>query len=143
MCRNCSCCNTSPCITANFSKMALSFNNTIPNLVNPRNVAECVSRGESKEFDCRNNVCMILPIGNGERLYLCGTNAHNPRDQVVYANLTSLGRHQYVPGIWKGIAKCPFDPEDNSTAVWVESRNLENYLLFIPTPMQSSPWLTR
>ena len=103
--------------------MALSFNNTFPNLVKPRNVAKCVSRGESKEFDCRKNVWMIIPIGNGERLYLCGTNAYNPPVQVVSANLTSLGRHQYVPGIWNEITKCPFDPEDNSTAVWVESRN--------------------
>ena len=57
------------------------------------------------------------------QLYVCGTNAHNPKDQVVYANLTSLGRHKYVPGVGNGIAKCPCDPEDNSTAVWVENGN--------------------
>jgi hypothetical protein len=27
------------------------------------------------------------------------------------------------PGIGNGVAKCPFDPEDNSTAVWVEEGN--------------------
>ena len=26
-------------------------------------------------------------------------------------------------GIGDGIAKCPFDPEDNSTAIWVENGN--------------------
>jgi len=92
-------------------------------LLEPSNVANCVSKGKSEKFDCRNHVRVIQPIGDGERLYVCGTNAHNPRDQVVYANLTSLGRHEYVPGIGNGIAKCPFDPEDNSTAVWVESGN--------------------
>lgn len=28
-----------------------------------------------------------------------------------------------MPGIGLGIAKCPYDPQDNSTAVWVESGN--------------------
>ena len=42
---------------------------------------------------------------------------------MVYANLTKLARHEFYPGIGNGIAKCPFDPEDNSTAVWVESGN--------------------
>jgi len=89
----------------------------------PTNVANCVSKGKSENYDCRNHVRVIQPIGNGERLYVCGTNAHNPKDLVIYANLTSLGRHEYVPGIGNGIAKCPFDPEDNSTAVWVENGN--------------------
>ena len=57
------------------------------------------------------------------RLYVCGTNAHNPIDRILYANLTGLARHDRVPGIGNGIAKCPFDPEDNSTAVWVEHGN--------------------
>ena len=51
---------------------------------------------------------------------------------MVYANLTNLGRHEYVAGVGNGIAKCPFDPEDNSTAVWVENGNpgKMNYLYF-------------
>ena len=28
-----------------------------------------------------------------------------------------------MPGVGMGIAKCPFDPSDNSTAVWVERGN--------------------
>lgn len=39
------------------------------------------------------------------------------------SNLTHLPRSEYVPGIGLGIAKCPYDPQDNSTAVWVESGN--------------------
>lgn len=34
-----------------------------------------------------------------------------------------MGRNEYVPGVGMGIAKCPFDPSDNSTAVWVERGN--------------------
>jgi len=41
----------------------------------------------------------------------------------LQANLTHLGRNEYVPGVGMGIAKCPFDPSDNSTAVWVEKGN--------------------
>lgn len=39
------------------------------------------------------------------------------------ANLTHLSRNTFVPGIGMGIAKCPYDPADNSTAVWVEKGN--------------------
>jgi len=39
------------------------------------------------------------------------------------SNLTHLTRNDYVPGIGLGTAKCPYDPNDNSTAVWVEKGN--------------------
>lgn len=38
-------------------------------------------------------------------------------------NLTHLPRSEYVPGIGLGIAKCPYDPLDNSTAIYVENGN--------------------
>lgn len=38
-------------------------------------------------------------------------------------NLTHLPRHEYVPGVGLGVAKCPYDPADNSTAVWVTQGN--------------------
>lgn len=87
------------------------------------NVANCVSKGKSRDYDCRNHIRVIQPIGNGERIYVCGTNGHSPKDQVIYSNLTKLARHEFYPGIGDGIAKCPFDPEDNSTAIWVETGN--------------------
>lgn len=37
--------------------------------------------------------------------------------------MTHLSRNTFVPGIGLGIAKCPYDPADNSTAVWVEKGN--------------------
>ena len=41
----------------------------------------------------------------------------------LQSNLTHLPRHEFVPGVGMGIAKCPYDPADNSTAVWVEKGN--------------------
>ena len=87
------------------------------------NAANCISKGKTETFDCRNHIRVIQPIGDGSRLYVCGTNAHSPKDHVIYANLTKLARHEFYPGVGDGIAKCPFDPHDNSTALWVESGN--------------------
>lgn len=42
---------------------------------------------------------------------------------LLQSNLTHLPRHEYVPGIGMGVAKCPYDPADNSTALWVERGN--------------------
>jgi Sema domain len=38
-------------------------------------------------FDCRNHIRVIQPIGDGTRLYVCGTNAHNPKDWVINVSL--------------------------------------------------------
>ncbi|KAI8128399.1 Semaphorin-2A [Lucilia cuprina] len=70
-------------------------------------------------FDCKNHIRVIQRM-QGNRLYVCGTNAHNPKD---YSNLTHLPRSEYVMGIGLGIAKCPYDPLDNSTAIYVEEGN--------------------
>ncbi|GBP92315.1 Semaphorin-2A [Eumeta japonica] len=43
--------------------------------------------------------------------------------ETFKSNLTHLPRHEYVPGIGMGVAKCPYDPADNSTALWVERGN--------------------
>lgn len=42
---------------------------------------------------------------------------------TLQANLTHLPRSEFVPGIGLGIGKCPYDPIDNSTAIYVESGN--------------------
>jgi hypothetical protein len=90
----------------------------------PNNVASCVSKGKSELYDCRNHIRVIQPIGSdSNKLYLCGTNAHNPKDWVINANLSLLSSHESFPGIGTGIAKCPFDPDDNATATWVEHGN--------------------
>ena len=44
-----------------------------------------------QNFDCRNHIRVIQPVGaDHSRLYLCGTNAHNPKDWIV--NVSAL-RH--------------------------------------------------
>jgi len=91
-------------------------------ILEPDSVTNCVSRGKSEDYDCRNHIRVIQKIDEN-RLYVCGTNAHSPKDLVMYANLTHLARHEFYAGVGDGIAKCPFDPEDNSTAIWVKTGN--------------------
>ncbi|XP_021968718.1 semaphorin-2A isoform X2 [Folsomia candida] len=103
-------------------------------VMNPTGPSSCVSKGKSEDFDCRNHIRVIQAMGDGDRLYVCGTNAHNPKDWVINlsafletdSNLTPLPRQTFVPGIGEGTARCPYDPSDNSTAVWVESGNPDN-----------------
>lgn len=68
---------------------------------------------------------MIQPISkSGERLYVCGTNAYNPRDYLVHANNLSVSGEGHQLGIGAGAqGECPFDPDDNSTAIWVPGGN--------------------
>ncbi|XP_065078888.1 semaphorin-2A isoform X1 [Ochlerotatus camptorhynchus] len=86
-------------------------------------IRNCVSKGKSEMFDCKNHIRVIQPMDSGNRLYICGTNAHNPKDVVIYSNLTHISRSEFVPGIGLGIAKCPYDPLDNSTAIYVHQGN--------------------
>jgi hypothetical protein len=46
--------------------------------------------------------------------------------EILQADLTPLPRQTFVPGIGEGTARCPYDPNDNSTAIWVESGNPDN-----------------
>lgn len=77
-----------------------------------------------QNFDCRNHVKVIQPMSqSGDRLYVCGTNAYNPRDYQLFAANLSVASETWH-GVGAGAqAECPFDPDDNSTAVWVERGN--------------------
>jgi len=88
----------------------------------PSNVNSCISKGKTGYFDCRNHIRVIQAI-EGNKVYVCGTNAHAPKDWILHSNLTHLHPHELYPGIGNAIAKCPFDPDDNATAVWVENGN--------------------
>lgn len=42
----------------------------------------------NKKVECRNHIRVIQPINfNGHRLYVCGTNAHNPKDYVINVSI--------------------------------------------------------
>uniref|UniRef100_A0A8D8XHJ2 Semaphorin-2A n=2 Tax=Cacopsylla melanoneura TaxID=428564 RepID=A0A8D8XHJ2_9HEMI len=86
-------------------------------------VDACVSRGKSEHFECKNHIRIIQPIGDGSRLFVCGTGAHAPKTHVINNDLTHLDRGVHMPGVGSGVGYCPYDPNDNSTAVWVESGN--------------------
>ncbi|XP_076336328.1 semaphorin-2A-like [Tachypleus tridentatus] len=49
----------------------------------PSNIANCISKGKSEHYDCRNHIRVIQPV-SGNKLYVCGTNAYNPVDWIVY-----------------------------------------------------------
>lgn len=77
-------------------------------------------------FECRNHVKVIQPMSKqADRLYVCGTNAYNPRDYLIHAaNFSAdFGGHQTGGLGGPAQAECPFDPDDNSTAIWVERGN--------------------
>lgn len=59
-------------------------------VLNPTGPTSCVSKGKSEDFDCRNHVRVIQGIGDGSRLYVCGTNAHNPKDLVINVSYLSV-----------------------------------------------------
>lgn len=40
-----------------------------------------------QNFDCRNHIRVIQSIGDGSRIYVCGTNAHSPKDYVIYVSI--------------------------------------------------------
>lgn len=98
----------------------------------PSDTQKCITKGKSDSFDCRNHIKVIQPMSrSGDKLYVCGTNAYNPRDYLVHAGNLSVGagaNEQATPQPQLGVggpaqAECPFDPDDNSTAIWVQSGN--------------------
>ncbi|XP_040568273.1 semaphorin-2A [Lepeophtheirus salmonis] len=109
-------------IRGNANNISLTSCSTDILRMDPDKVDSCVGRGKSSEFQCRNHI-RVIEVIDDDRIYVCGSNAHHPLDEVLYANLTRLGRHEFYPGIGDGIAKCPYDPDDNSTAIWVTSGN--------------------
>ena len=52
-----------------------------------------------QHYDCRNHIRVIQPMGDGSRLYVCGTNAHNPKDLVIYVSTDAL---EITEWDWRG-----------------------------------------
>ncbi|XP_019517940.1 PREDICTED: semaphorin-5A [Hipposideros armiger] len=69
----------------------------------------CYSKGKSKE-ECQNYIRVLL-VG-GDRLFTCGTNAFTPVcTNRTLSNLTEI--HDQI----SGMARCPYSPQHNSTAL--------------------------
>ena len=41
----------------------------------------------TQHYECRNHIRVIQRIESGKRLYVCGTNAHSPKDWVLNVSL--------------------------------------------------------
>lgn len=48
-----------------------------------------------QHFDCRNHIRVIQSMGDGSRLYVCGTNAHNPKDWVINVSIWNESRWKW------------------------------------------------
>ncbi|XP_025873434.1 semaphorin-5A isoform X2 [Vulpes vulpes] len=69
----------------------------------------CYSKGKSKE-ECQNYIRVLLV--SGDRLFTCGTNAFTPVcTNRTLSNLTEI--HDQI----SGMARCPYSPQHNSTAL--------------------------
>uniref|UniRef100_A0A8B9JHA4 Sema domain-containing protein n=1 Tax=Astyanax mexicanus TaxID=7994 RepID=A0A8B9JHA4_ASTMX len=76
----------------------------------------CFSRGKSEE-ECQNYIRVLLV--NGDRLFTCGTNAFTPIcTNRTLTNLTEI--HDQI----SGMARCPYNPLHNSTALITSSGEL-------------------
>ncbi|XP_014667834.1 PREDICTED: semaphorin-2A-like [Priapulus caudatus] len=71
---------------------------------------------------CENHIRVILKTAS-DKLYVCGTNSFSPKDWLYDVDLRT---RDIYPPYGDGIAKCPFDPENTLTAVWVETGNPED-----------------
>uniref|UniRef100_A0A6I8NXB6 Semaphorin-2A n=1 Tax=Ornithorhynchus anatinus TaxID=9258 RepID=A0A6I8NXB6_ORNAN len=76
----------------------------------------CYSKGKSQE-ECQNYIRVLL-VG-GDRLFTCGTNAFTPIcTNRTLSNLTEI--HDQI----SGMARCPYSPQHNSTALLTSSGEL-------------------
>ncbi|GAA6099044.1 semaphorin-5A isoform X1 [Tachysurus ichikawai] len=76
----------------------------------------CFSRGKSEE-ECQNYIRVLLV--NGDRLFTCGTNAFTPIcTNRTLTNITEI--HDQI----SGMARCPYNPLHNSTALITSSGEL-------------------
>ncbi|XP_040152490.1 semaphorin-5A isoform X2 [Anopheles arabiensis] len=77
--------------------------------------ALCLQKGQSDEA-CHNYVMVLQSYGS--QVYACGTHAFNPRCTVRHMEDLSVTRND------DGVAKCPFNPNANMTALMSESGQL-------------------
>ncbi|XP_058117992.1 semaphorin-5B [Anopheles ziemanni] len=82
----------------------------------PQNLRSlCTTKGQSEEA-CRNYIMVLQSFGS--QVYVCGTHAFRPRCTVRHMEDLSVTRDD------DGMAKCPYNPAANMTALMSESGQL-------------------
>uniref|UniRef100_A0AAR2J2W2 Semaphorin-2A n=1 Tax=Pygocentrus nattereri TaxID=42514 RepID=A0AAR2J2W2_PYGNA len=76
----------------------------------------CQSKGKTED-ECQNYIRVLLL--SGPRLFTCGTNAFSP----ICTTRPILDLAQVVDSV-NGVARCPYDPKHNSTAMLTDSGEL-------------------
>ncbi|XP_041918636.1 semaphorin-4E [Alosa sapidissima] len=99
---------------------------------------ECTYKGKDPEIDCQNYIRILHGTEDG-RMYVCGTNAFHPMcDYMNYTDGQLIMHNNQEDG--KG--KCPFDPFQRYSSVWVDgelySATSMNFLGSEPVVMRSS-----
>ncbi|KAK2172451.1 hypothetical protein NP493_960g02029 [Ridgeia piscesae] len=88
----------------------------------PGSVAICTPRREFvEEFHCRNHIRYIFEVS--DVIEVCGTGAYKPR--TFQLNKTDLSIIK-SGGRTSGHVKCPYGPDHNSTAIFIETGNPSN-----------------
>lgn len=111
----------------NLTDISRNFLISPPMMPIAMDVADCNSiqdQEDSRSYFCKNHIRVIAKV-NATTLYICGTGANNPREFYLSIDRTSItilkeGARR------SGKLKCPFDPNDNATAIWVENGNPDN-----------------
>ncbi|XP_029929330.1 semaphorin-5B-like [Myripristis murdjan] len=76
----------------------------------------CQSKGKTEE-ECQNYIRVLLI--SGRKLFTCGTNAFTP-----VCSTRQIGNISRVVDTVNGVARCPYDPRHNSTAMVTEKGEL-------------------
>lgn len=98
----------------NLSLTDLSENQRLVWFSRPDDIEMCIVKGKDEE-SCQNYIRILTRTAPG-RLLLCGTNSFKPlcREYTVKTGTYTMEREK------AGLALCPYDPQQNSTAVYVD-----------------------
>ncbi|GFO38050.1 semaphorin-2a [Plakobranchus ocellatus] len=81
----------------------------------------CRKNGKAENPDCQNHIRFLVRNSsspNPDTFYMCSTGAYKP---TAYELKLSNNRFVVLKGELSGYGICPFDPNDNTTAVLVEN----------------------
>ncbi|KAE8746551.1 hypothetical protein FOCC_FOCC006785, partial [Frankliniella occidentalis] len=98
----------------NLSLTDLSENQRLVWFSKPDDIEMCIVKGKDEE-SCQNYIRILTRTAPG-RLLLCGTNSFKPlcREYTVKTGTYTMEKEKL------GVALCPYDPQHNSTAVYVD-----------------------